>query len=134
MAAQISASKKPAAKKATGKAAAGLPSTIPDSSGFQVLRLTSKAPEVQDLVPLFEIDGVEYSVPRSPRANIALKYLSILEERGPELASVFIFRSMLGDDGYRALSDCDSLTGDHLEWLLETLSGLVMGTQEAPKA
>lgn len=128
MAARITAAKKPPAKKSAP------PSPVPArDGGFDVLRLTSAAPLEQDMVPLFEIDGVEYSVPRKPRANIALKYLSTLEERGPELASVFIFRAMLGDDGYRALSNCDSLTDEHVEWLLETLSGLVMGTTEAPK-
>lgn len=128
MAARISATKKAPAKKSAP------PATAPTrNGGIEVLRLTSKAPVAQDMVPLFEIDGVEYSVPRKPRANIALKYLNILEERGPELASVFIFRAMLGDDGYKALSDCESLTDEHLEWLLETLSGLVMGTTEAPK-
>jgi hypothetical protein len=128
MAARINATKKAPAKKTPSAAVHS------GGGGIEVLRLTSASSEPVDTVPLFEIDGVEYSVPRKPRANIALKYLATLEARGPEIASVYLMRAVLGDEGYAALSNCDSLTEAHLEWLIETLHGLVMGTTEAPKA
>ena len=102
--------------------------------GFEPLRLSSKSTEPDDLVELFEVDDVMYSVPRKPRANIALQYLDAVERLGPEAANLSLLRAMLGPDGYRALSTCESLTSEHLEWVLQTVHGLAMGTMEAPKA
>lgn len=139
MAATVRATtKKAPAKKTTPRPAPAEPavpaSTTPGVPGFQPLRLTSEAPPEEDLVELFEVDGVMYSVPRKPRANIALQYLEALEQLGPQMANVYLLREMLGQEGYRALSTCKSLKGEHLAWVMETIHGLAMGTTEAPKA
>lgn len=132
MAARVTAPKKPAAKKAPPVFA--LPARTPAGVPFEPLRLSSQAPEPPEMVDLFEIDDVMYSVPRKPRANIALQYLDAAERLGLGAAELFILRAMLGEDGYAALSRCDSLTEEHLAWVLETIQGLVLGTVEAPKA
>jgi hypothetical protein len=86
------------------------------------------------MVDLFEVDGVMYQVPRKPSAGIALKYLEATEQVGEGAANLYVLREMLGEDGYTALSDCKTLTDEHLKWVAETVVGLVLGTVEAPKA
>lgn len=132
MAARVTAPKKTAAKKAPPVVA--LPARTAAGVPFEPLRLSSAEAEPQETVDLFEIDDVMYSVPRKPRANIALQYLDAAERLGPAAADLFLLRAMLGEDGYTALSHCESLTQEHVAWVLETVQGLTLGTIEAPKA
>lgn len=132
MTARVTASK--AGAKKTAKAPSSTVAVRSASAPFEPLRLTSEPAEAPELVDLFEVDDVMYQVPRKPSASIALQYLEVAETLGPQAANLYVLREMLGVQGYNALSTCKSLTDAHLEWLIETVQGLVLGTIEAPKA
>jgi hypothetical protein len=132
MTARVTASKKAATKKPAPQVAA--PAAVRAASApFEPLRLSSKTTEMVEMVDLFEIDDVMYSVPRRPSANVALQYLDAAERLGQAAANLFILRAMLGPEGYEALAGCNSLTDEHIGWIVETIQGLVLGTKEAPK-
>lgn len=129
---RASAPKKAPAKKATPQARPAPVSTRP--APFEPLVLSSTPDGPVEMVDLFEVDGVMYQVPRKPSAGVSLQYLDVIEQYGEAAANMFILREMLGPDGYKALSGCKTLGAEHLEWLVQTIQGLVMGTVEAPKA
>lgn len=133
MAATVRAAKKPPAKKTTTPRATAAVASRP-SAPFEPLRLSSTPDAPPEMVDLFEVDGEMYQVPREPPASISLKYLEAAEQFGEGAANLYVLREMLGADGYEALSNCKTLTEDHLKWVVTTLLGLVLGTVEAPKA
>lgn len=133
MAATVRATSKTAAKKTARPAVDSAP-VLSRSAPFEPLRLSSTPSEPPQMVDLFEVDGVMYQVPRKPSASISLQYLDVIEKYGESAANLYILREMLGPDGYKALSTCKTLDSGHLEWLVETIQGLVLGTVEAPKA
>lgn len=134
MTARVTAQKKPAAKKPTAPAVDSLPAPRSKPAPFEPLRLSSTPDAPPEMVDLFDVDGVMYQVPRKPSASIGLQYLDAVENLGAQAANLFILREMLGQDGYKALSTCKTLDDDQLQWVVETIQGLALGTVEAPKA
>lgn len=134
MAATVRATKKTAAKKPAPRPT---PTPAPSPSRpapFEPLVLSSTPDAPVEMVDLFEVDGVMYQVPRHPSASVSLQYLDVIEQYGEAAANMYILRETLGPEGYKALSNCKTLQGEHLEWLVQTIQGLVLGTVEAPKA
>lgn len=134
MTARIAASKKTPTKKAAPPSPTSTAVLSGRPAPFEPLRLKSVPDTPVEMVDLFEVDGVMYQVPRKPSASIGLRYLEAVEAVGPQAANLFILREMLGPDGYVALSTCKTLDTDQLEWVVETIQGLALGTVEAPKA
>lgn len=134
MAARVTATKKAPAKKSAPQARSLAVAARTAPAPFEPLRLSSAPEEEPELVDLFEVDGTMYSVPSKPSASITLMYLDAAESLGPQAANLYVLREMLGEEGYRALSTCRSLTEPQLTWVVETVQGLVLGTIEAPKA
>lgn len=133
MTARVTA-KKTTAKKPSPQAPVVPTSARAKAAPFEPLRLSSTQSEPPELVDLFEVDGVMYQVPRKPSASIGLQYLDAAERLGVEAANLFILREMLGPDGYEALCTCKTLQDEQLQWVVETIQGLALGTVEAPKA
>lgn len=133
MAATVRATKKAPAKKVPSPASSAVV-TARTSAPFEPLRLKSVPDAPPEMVDLFEVDGVMYQVPRKPSASIGLQYLDAAESLGTQAANLFILREMLGQEGYKALSTCKTLDDDQLQWVVETVQGLALGTVEAPKA
>lgn len=134
MTARVTATKKAAAKKAAPPAPAQAAAARSANAPFEPLRLSSTPTEPPEMVDLFEVDGVMYQVPLKPSASISLQYLDLVEKYGESAANLYAIRELLGPEGYKALSGCKTLQMEHLEWLVETIQGLVLGTVEAPKA
>ena len=133
MTARVTATKK-APRKPAAPHAPGRSGGAPGSAPFEPLRLSSAPGAAPEMIDLFEIDGTMHRVPRKPSASIGLRYLDAAETLGPQAANLYVLRDMLGEDGYRALSTCKTLTDEQLAWVVETIQGLVLGTIEAPKA
>jgi hypothetical protein len=94
------------------------------------VELKSKPNKVEKRVPLFTIDGTEYTVPAKPRPNIGLKYLWDLKIKGEEIAKADLLAAMLGEDGFAALSNFEDLTADDLEAVMKAVEDIALGEPE----
>lgn len=83
-------------------------------------------------VPLFVIDGVTYTIPKKPRPNIGLKYMRVLKKEGQEIAIAGLLEDMLGEDGYAALTECEDLTEEEFQAVMDLVSKLALGDKETP--
>lgn len=93
-----------------------------------------KTPEqTGNRIVLFSIDGREYDIPAKPRANIALKYLWEVKQRGQEVAAATLLEELIGAEGFQALMEYDDLTQDQLKTVMEAAQKVVLGNAEAPK-
>jgi hypothetical protein len=127
------AAKRPARKPTT---TVPLPATEPDKehSGPQVVRLTTGTDTAQVRIPLFSIDGVEYSIPARPRLNVALQFMHMTRTQGDGAAMDVLLEKLLGTDGYRALREYDDLTPEQFAKITAIASEVTLGALEVPKA
>lgn len=90
---------------------------------------TAKLPEdhVQETVPLFELDGEVYSMPKEPPAGVALKYLRISTEQGQDPAAYFMLTTMLGEDAYNALAEHPTLTTEQFDQIFKAVEKHALG-------
>lgn len=85
-----------------------------------------------DRVPLFSIEGVVYSTPAKPGPSIGLKYMRVLKNEGQEIAVAGLLEDMLGEAGFKALSECEDLTTEELEQVMNEVQKRALGGKEAP--
>lgn len=81
-------------------------------------------------VELFSIDGVDYTIPATPRPNVGLKYLKTLRDKGQDIASAGLLIDLLGESGYTALMNCESLTESQFTQILEIVQDVALGATE----
>lgn len=77
-------------------------------------------------VPIFELDGTTYSIPRVERSEIALRYLEIANDESEDRANYYLLTTMLGQDGYDALKSVDGLEASDFERITALVSDTVM--------
>lgn len=70
---------------------------------------TAKKLEDAERVPIFELDGKVYDVPKVARADVGLEYLDRVEDDGPDVAQAWLIRTMVGDEGFDALRNVKGL-------------------------
>jgi|GEM_PF-3350133 len=95
--------------------------------GDHVKFISSHDDGTGERVVLFEIDGVEYTIPRKPRANVGLKYLRDLRKVGENVAVSNLLVALLGEDGFDALVDYEDLTMEDLERVTTISQKIVLG-------
>lgn len=86
--------------------------------------------ENNETVDIFELEGETYSIPKKPRANVLLRYMREVREEGEEKASSRLLESMLGEEAYEALLNCDYLTVDDFQAIMLEVQQHVMGQVE----
>jgi hypothetical protein len=122
--------KRPPARRPKAPAAP----VVSPATGFEVLRLVTTPGTQAETVPLFSIDGVEYSIVRKPKVNIGLKYLHLAATQGEAMAIAYLLPKLLGEEGFLALCEYDDLEEAHLQFVMKTASDIAMGVAEVPKA
>ena len=97
-----------------------------------------------DRVPVFHIvktsetEGepdvvTDYTMPRTPNAGLALKYLKTARRSAPDLAMSWLIETAVGAEGYDALSDEPGLTSADLEAIVAKVQKIALGGLENPK-
>lgn len=82
---------------------------------------------------LFSLDGVEYRIPVSFGPHLALVFIDSAED-GEWVAVGRVLKTIIGDDGWRALVDFKGLTTPQLKGVLGKVMVKVMGAlDEAAK-
>lgn len=104
----------------------------------EMLRFTTDdsdgEPEVR--VPVFEVDGTEYTMPAKPGPAIGLRASHLMGERGisPALAEAratdYVLTAMLGEDGHRALLSLKKITRAQLRQIISIVTTTAMGAVE----
>jgi hypothetical protein len=83
--------------------------------------------EKQEMQDLFEIDGKMYQIPVKPRLNLALRYLFQVKTLGDVVASANLMESLIGTEGFIALTECDDLTEAQFRQILDLAAEHTMG-------
>jgi hypothetical protein len=140
MGATTTAKRTPARRSSTRKSAAPKPTPKPVAAApladghFEPIRIvTPEQPPEQELVELFSIDGKSYFVPKHPPPAVALRFIKTAWVVGMELALAEMLQTMLGEEAYDALAECDAMTVDQLGAIMQGVRRLSMGALEGPK-
>lgn len=80
-----------------------------------------------EMVELFTLNDQTYSIPKKPKANIALRYLREARTLGEDVAAGNLLEAVLGEEGYTALMDYEDLTMKDLQSIMLIAQKVVMG-------
>ena len=93
------------------------------------IRIDSKAAKKRiddaELVPIFELDGVTYSIPKLERADLSLEYMGRVEEIGLDAAQAWMIRTTIGEAGFEALRGTEGLSPDDWRGVMENIQAVV---------
>lgn len=100
-----------------------------------VIELTSgtSRPEDEERVVLFKLDGEEYTIPRKPKTNVALRYLKMARTGNADAAAGWLLEELLGEEGFEALMNFDDLTQEQLRSVMTLAAEVTMGDRQVPK-
>lgn len=108
---------------------------LPDDDD-EVVDLAEPDPESEpERVPVFKIGGTVHTMLAEPGPGVALRALELAERRGASVqavafADVQIMRDMLGEESYRALLDCKTMTRDQYLKIVARVMSRAMGALE----
>jgi hypothetical protein len=71
-------------------------------------------PVEEEREPFFDLDGVEYTIPKHIKPATTLKLLDLAASQGEAAASGWLMRELLGDDAVDALQESDAITDDQM--------------------
>lgn len=80
--------------------------------------------------PLFEIDGVEFTVPKTVGGEVGLRATRIAAERGELAATLFCVDETIGREAYDALCAVEGLPKSILSGILSVCRDKVFGGME----
>lgn len=119
-----------AGRKAAPKAAAKASASAP----FEPMSFAKRDEAAEaDQVVLFEVDGIEYTVPAVIPTGQALQYLAITNGMETEaLRGMYLLRVLAGEAAFNALLGSADMTGADWHQLISILSEHVFGGLEGP--
>lgn len=100
-----------------------------------ILELTSGPAEDLERIPIFSVDGTEYTIPKDVPAYVSLEAQELLATQGMVVAERWLMVELLGEDGWKALRSCKTLTRGQYRKLAASIVEHAMGSdEEDPKA
>lgn len=112
------------------KLRAMLPDPEEDFEPIRVIERTEEERAEEDRIILFFIGEKAYSIPKQPRANVALKYLRDLRDSGDEIAQANMLAGLLGEEGFNALCDSEDVLTEQFEAIVNIAAARVLGALE----
>ena len=105
------------------------------SSGtsYAVIELSSGDVVSEERIPLFSIDGTQYTMPAEVAGYVSLQATDLWATEGEAAASRWLMLELLGEDGYLALRTCKTISKAQMRQVQEILVRHAMG-EEDPKA
>jgi hypothetical protein len=88
---------------------------------------TTKPVEPREREALFELDGVEYTIPNTVTARESLQHRINTAEAGGEYATVVAARWMISDNGFAALMARDNVPDSDLDAILTAIVYRITG-------
>jgi hypothetical protein len=100
-----------------------------------VPRLSTKALVPEDeMVPVFELDGRMFYIPRNPPASAMLAMLRTALQQGEEYGQIELLRRLLGEETYEALVSCPTLTFEEFNVILAIVGRHSVGMWQSYRA
>jgi hypothetical protein len=85
-------------------------------------------------VPIFEVDGEVFSVPRVEQAQLGLEYMAQLDKKGEELASWWLINAALGKDAVNALRSMEGLSTVEMDGIMTRVRAVITpASRKRPK-
>lgn len=81
-------------------------------------------------VTLFHLNNKDYTIPKAPRPNLALKFLWQRKTVGEMEAASNLLGEMLGEEAFMALMEWEGLTSEILEKVCNAAAMTAMGQME----
>ena len=85
--------------------------------------------EDMEMVPIFSIDGVVYSIPNKERPAVSYQYLLYIREKGLGWAESWLAEELLGKDGYQALLDYKGFSHELFDQITTAARDIVFGNR-----
>lgn len=86
-----------------------------------------------EMIPIFTLEGVTYSIPDRVRPNVSLKYIWMVRQSGPVAAEAWLGQQLLGEEGYVAYLNCDYITQEQSDAIFDAGRAVVFG-EARPKS
>lgn len=106
----------------------------PDLDGYEpvVIRPREEPVDELHLFSLVDDDGEEqkYFIPRRVRFNVTLATTKMLAERGEYAAGEYMIRTLIGDEAWEDLIECDDVLEEDFNKIIETARAVVLGPPE----
>ena len=100
---------------------------------YVVLELSSADVVSDERIPLFTIDGTEYTMPAEVPGYVSLEVVELWATQGEAAGTRWLMIELLGDEGYDALRTCKTISKAQMRQVQEILVRHAMG-EEDPKA
>jgi hypothetical protein len=106
-----------------------------DLDKVEPIVLKSRPREVRDaeqieVINAFTIDDKEYFMPVEVDWHHAVKSLDIAAREGEASAVAYQLRTLLGEEGYRALIDFEDIDRDDFQAICELANKIIMSSSE----
>lgn len=96
-----------------------------------MLTFNTKDPGLDDeQEPLFEVDGVTYTIPKTVSPNEGVLYLQDVRQGAHDVALARLLHRMIGAEGMNALGKCKGMTREDFKMLLKPVAERVGGLLE----
>lgn len=92
--------------------------------------ITTDTEANEERLPVFSIDGVEYTMPAEVPASMALRVLDTIRRLGQEAAVSYLLEEVLGPEAYQALLNCRTLKPEQLKAVVAVVQDHVLGAVE----
>lgn len=83
-----------------------------------------------DRIPIFSIDGKQYTMPAVVKPYVGIRYLWMLRQDGAEFAAAWLLEQVLGVEGFKALANYEQLTDAQYNQIASIIRDHTMGTLE----
>lgn len=100
---------------------------------YVVLELSSDDVVNEERIPLFSIDGTEYTMPAEVPGYVALEATDLWATQGEAVSTRWLMRELLGDEGYAALRACKTITKAQVRQVMQIMVKHALGDED-PKA
>ena len=100
---------------------------------YVVLELSSADVVSEDRIPLFSIDGTEYTMPAEVPGYVSVEVIDLWATQGEAAGTRWLMRELLGEDGYDALRTCKTITKAQVRQVTKILVEHALGDED-PKA
>lgn len=106
------------------------------ADGGPLVDLTEDAydPDTVEHLHVFTLGGIQYTVPKTVPASLAVEMLQRTSENGAEETMWWVFNEVLGADAVEALRSYKGLTMKHLGSIFAVCEQIITGSLEDPKS
>jgi hypothetical protein len=95
-----------------------------------VLELSSDDVVSEERIPLFSIDGTEYTMPAEVAGNVSMEATELWATEGEASATRWLMLELLGEDGWAALRGCKTITKAQMRQVVQIIVRHAMGDED----